>query len=332
MAQICSILLRGDSRPNHLLTMGLIRLRLLYASSSELIAGFDSVSRSSLTDQVPSLRLIPLPHGTANALFNALFPFPACPRSHPHLKSNKASPETVWSLQSVLAYLESRLNHSETSRLIPLALTRTELYASSGDGSEPIAAYTSHVVTSLALHSNILDVSESLREAHPTVERFKIAASTLLPLRFSGTLTLGTTSSTALATPTTTTLYNPRTETFQPIVNSADLTLQGPFSYLLSSTSVDRLEPSFIILPLLSSKSEESKRSTMDLIVLRPGRGKSVQADLDAGGNEDLWATKVKDILGGAYKGWSVCLSLSFSLSLFFCLSIAVMALAHLQR
>jgi hypothetical protein len=284
----------------------------------ELITGFNSVSFSSESNsslsRAPSLQLIPLPFGTANALYNSLHPPSSLDslQSHPYFQDRFLSQTDLWALQSLFTYVSDRRSPSNDSHpcqhLLPLPLTQTTFQSLEHNCAE---TFTSHIVTSFALHANLLDLSESLRASHPGIERFKLAADTLASVQFSGALRLHPTSlsSSSPSSSSCPKLYNPVTRSFEPIASPSGLDIVGPFSYILASTTVSRIEPTFVIAPLLEKESgnePEDAAETMDLIVFRPGRSKSVRDDLvleEEGKGKGAWKSKVWEVLGRAYKG-----------------------------
>lgn len=144
----------------------------------------------------------------------------------------------------------------------------------------------SHIVLSLALHASLLHLSEELRATHPGIERFKLAAERVLHVRHQGRLTL----------PANTTLrYDPRSKSFHPLPAGSTGTLDGPFAYVTSIVTVDRLEPTFHIAPTLAIPGYGRR---IELLVLRPDRSRAVKE-----GGEEAWVATVKEVLGGAYQG-----------------------------
>lgn len=258
---------------------------------AELIAGFFPISTlSSPSASSPILEIIPLPLGTANALYHTLHP-PSSPStidSPPDFLSLlNPTPETLWSLRSLLSYLLE-----STPRPLPLPLTLTTLTAAS-PSPETTTTLLTHIVLSTAMHASLLARSEAFRAEFPGVERFKMAAEQVLSLPFPGRLKLLPPSS---ALTSSVLRYSPASKTFTPLLSETELLLRGPFAYVLSSTLVSRLERDFVISPLIPSAG----RGTMDLIVLRPGRSRSVKE-----GDAEEWERVVRGVMGGAYKGSS---------------------------
>lgn len=88
-------------------------------------------------------------------------------------------------------------------------------------------------------------------------------------------------------------------EPFTGDVVDGRVRLQGPFSYFLSATKTDRLEPSFVIVPTLASPGN----GTMDIVILRPRRDSKVAAAISAGGDgSDEQAKRSMEALHAAYE------------------------------
>ena len=240
-------------------------------------------------DSFPSLRIVLIPGGTANALHASFFPLSPSPTSSP------AEPTVLASLLSFL---------SATPRLIPLTLAHTGLsgpispdsektdggLASAGDGGGVVSI----VVTSTALHAAILHDSEALRASVPGIERFKLAAAQ-----------------------NETTWYRARARLLPPVQRydaTADalvpvsekekeepLELQGPFAYFLSTVNVDRLEPLFRMAPLQRALPPPPGEPTMDVIVVRPLRDPSLEGKAGEG-ERKRYKERIWGAIGGAYQ------------------------------
>jgi len=251
----------------------------------EIVNAFHSV-RDEQQGPFPSLRIVLIPGGTANALHSTFFP-PQAPSA-----SSTAEPTLLASLLSFL---------SATPRLIPLALAHTSISSPvppNNEKSEGSPASVSSegvisaVVTSTALHAAILHDSEALRASVPGIERFKIAAEQ--------NATTWYRARTRLLAPVQ--RYDVTADAFVPATEEEDsLDLQGPFAYFLSTVNVDRLEPLFRIAPLQRTLPPPPGALTMDVLVVRPLRdlsleGKSGQEERERF-KETVWAT-----LGGAYQ------------------------------
>ena len=299
-------------------------------SSYELINGVFAppASTSSLPPPPPPfvLDLVPLPLGTANALYSHLHHRPAGqdaedgPDGESSGSSSKRRRSSAWwrrhlpkgtttedeaRLASVGAWLDVQGRpDGQRHRRARLPLTRTTFHpALTTEGTVGAGRHAqstsppslprptiSHIVLSLALHAALLHLSEALRETEPGIERFKRAAEQVLHVRHEGSLTFGDDG-------TTTTRWDPRRRSFEPI---SAATVDGPFAYLLSTPFVARLEPSFLVAPLLSGLAPADVGRSMDVLVLRPDRSEAVRA-----GGQDAWVARVKEILGGAYQGES---------------------------
>lgn len=287
---------------------------------TELITGFfqDLLRPLRLIENRtrPHLELIPIPLGTANALYNHLHSSlssasPIPPSLSPHIPPI-ASPEDKWSLQSLFAYLTP-----SKPNLLPLPLQKTSLYAP--NSSEPTHTFLTHIITSTALHASLLHISESLRASHPGLDRFKLAADKVIHVEFKAELTLLSSPNQPIER------YAPAKRQFVPHPPES---LQGPWAYCLSSTLVTRLEPGFVIAPLLERiPPDQEADATLDLVLMRPGRGKAVGL-LEIGEERRIqWENRVRNALGGAYKGKVVvyeyvCASVRGSLTFFFLVSL----------
>ena len=84
--------------------------------------------------------------------------------------------------------------------------------------------------------------------------------------------------------------------------SSDQVQLEGPFTYLLSTTTTPRLEPEFIISPLLSRIPPASDDPpSMDLIIVRPLRDPRVQTQISDTQKQEIWKARAREILGWAY-------------------------------
>ena len=250
----------------------------------EIVNAFH-IARNKQQDQFPSLRIVLIPGGTANALHSTFFP----PRPHTSSASSTAEPTLLASLLSFL---------SATPRLTPLTLAHTSIVPPNNEKSEggPAPASSdsviSAVVTSTALHAAILHDSEALRASVPGIERFKLAAEQNATTWYRARA--------RLVAPVQ--RYDVTTNAFVPVSGEEDsIELQGPFAYFLSTVNVDRLEPLFRIAPLQRTLPPPPGVLTMDVVVVRPLRdpsleGKSGQEERERY-KERVWA-----VLGGAYQ------------------------------
>ena len=229
-------------------------------------------ARAEQDGPFPSLRIVLIPAGTANALHASFFP--------------SSAPSDVESklLSSLLVLL------SPTPRLLPLKLAHTTISAPEGTPA-PAAPTTvlSAVVTSTSLHAAILHDSEALRASVPGIERFKMAAAQ-----------------------NETTWYRARARLLDPVqrydvasgafvAQEEPCELLGPFAYFLSTVNVDRLEPQFRIMPLLRSLPPPHEAQTMDIIVVRPLRDPSLEGK-DGEAEREKFKKHVWTAIGGAYR------------------------------
>jgi hypothetical protein len=97
--------------------------------------------------------------------------------------------------------------------------------------------------------------------------------------------------------------YNPKTKTFVAPYTVKDDTLDGPFTYLLSTTTCERLEPTFVINPTLKSVPPSSHTPTMDIIILRPLRDPDVRSATTPDEQQERWKKRAMEVIGHAYKG-----------------------------
>ncbi|KAF9532441.1 ATP-NAD kinase-like domain-containing protein [Crepidotus variabilis] len=186
-----------------------------------------------------------LPCGTANALYASLFSSSSLDQSTPEYR-----------LQSLNAYLQQKAPKH-------LSLATTSIAFQSTIAS---------VVVSTSLHASILHDSEALREQHPGIERFKIAAQQNSTKWYKSVVKLSATASSPVQ------VYDSISNSFinHPDANP-DLTLQGPFVYFLSTFNVDRLEPAFRIAPLM--RSIPPTGPSCDVVIVRPLRDPSITSD-----------------------------------------------------
>ncbi|CAD6570227.1 MAG: hypothetical protein TREMPRED_005672 [Tremellales sp. Tagirdzhanova-0007] len=231
--------------------------------------------------------LVILPLGTANALFASLFPPPeqsihAIPSNIIDFLTSQFTPsDVIYKLSSLLTSLTSS---GVPPRRLPITLTSL-----SPSQTRPIP---SHIVCSTSLHAAILSTSETLRASHPGLERFGLAAKANLGVFFHASVRL-------IPPPDgRVTQYNPHTQSW---VDLAVYDLQGPFTYLLSTTTAPRLEPTFVIAPLLTKYPPLSTDLSMDLVILRPLRDPRVRAESTLAQQEEVWKLRAGEVLGQAY-------------------------------
>ncbi|KAH9967925.1 ATP-NAD kinase-like domain-containing protein [Russula dissimulans] len=249
-------------------------------------------ARSKQEAPFPSLRVVLIPGGTANALHSTLFPPP----------TTTTTPGPSAAEPTLLASLHSFL--SASPHLTPLVFAHTHTHTHTSRRGHPSAStgVLSVVVTSTALHAAILHDSEALRASVPGIERFKLAAAQnattwyrararLLPPVQRYDLAAGAFVAVAVAAAAA--------EGEDPL--ELELGLPGPFVYFLSTVNVDRLEPLFRIAPLQRALPPPPDARTMDVLVVRPLRdpsleGKSGQEERE-GFKDTVW-----NVIGAAYK------------------------------
>ena len=270
-------------------------------TAHELIEGIVSLPESSGSNRTWQLIILPLgtvSQGTskdsltvqANALHASLSSetssdVPADVEAA--LPSDQESRET-------LSYLISSL--SPSSRPSPLPITLTTINDSDGNPT-PDSPIPSHIVLSTSLHAALLHTSEELRTEYPGLERFKVAAQRNLGVFFKAHVKF-------LAPPAgVVQQYNPKTKTFVAPYTAKDDMLDGPFTYLLSTTTCERLEPTFVINPTLKSLPTNASTPTMDIIILRPLRDPDVRSATTPDEQQERWKKRAMEVIGHAYKG-----------------------------
>ena len=96
--------------------------------------------------------------------------------------------------------------------------------------------------------------------------------------------------------------YNPANQSFvKPFTTDGRDTLEGPFTYVLSTSICERLEPTFVINPTLRTVPLEST-GTMDLVILRPLRDPDVQRAVPEE-QPEVWKKRAMEVIGQAYNG-----------------------------
>lgn len=199
-------------------------------------------------------------------------------------------PDVRKSLSSLLSAMEPGV----TPRPLPITITT---FVDSRGEITPEGPISSHIVTSTSLHAALLQTSEELRAEYPGLERFKVAAERNLGVFFQADLKL------LPAQGSTIKQYDPKTQSFvEPFTPDSDGVLKGPFTYLLSTTVCERLEPTFVINPTIRTIPTEQEGTTMDVIVLRPLRDPDVQR-APADEQHEKWKKRAMEVIGHAYKG-----------------------------
>ncbi|KIJ17273.1 hypothetical protein PAXINDRAFT_130988 [Paxillus involutus ATCC 200175] len=227
---------------------------------------------------VPAVRLVLVPCGTANALYASLF------------RRTSQQDAVAYKLQSVDAFLRG-------STLKPLRLAFTSLSGPPVPQQSPPRIVLSAVVTSTALHAAILEDSEGLRKKIPGIERFKVAAQQNITRWYSSHVKLLPMSSSGVVH-----IYDPEKGDFVPHDDSNEdnptLDVHGPFAYFLSTVNVDRLEPEFRINPMVSKSP--ALDTSMDVIVVRPQRDPTFGLDVPQA--RETFAKKAIAVLTAAYQ------------------------------
>ncbi|WWD21301.1 hypothetical protein CI109_105785 [Kwoniella shandongensis] len=264
--------------------------------------------------------IVILPLGTANALYSSLFPPSAPSPTYNSLKSLSHPPpdDILPKLYSLFAYLD------KSSSPLSLPITLTSLLppeaTPANQETDPCSStivVPSHVVLSTSLHASILQISETLRSAHPGPERFRLAAQQSASKFFDAKAKLF---------PTMTTIdgsgggeveqwdlrkgkfVKPFTTTTLHTEKDGGHILDGPFAYFLSTSTVDRLEPTFVISPPTSLHPDtstdihaQSKQRWIYLTVLRPLRDPAVSSSSPEERGE-IWSKRAFEVLGQAYQ------------------------------
>ncbi|KAG9084353.1 hypothetical protein FRC07_013663, partial [Ceratobasidium sp. 392] len=212
----------------------------------------------------PEVQLVLLNAGTANALFHSIYPLVAGPDVQEFVRKTlpAADLDTINQLQSLVAYLRGANN------MRPLTLARNATFRRDGSIKDSLLSL---VVASTALHANLLHTSEDLRATMPGVERYTEAAKRNLDKWSHAQARLNPISGGAPVT-----IYDPSSDSFVECAPDR-LTIDGPFSYFLSTLNVDRLESGFIITPLATRIRPEY--NTMELVVIRPLRSPQITED-----------------------------------------------------
>ncbi|KAJ3505963.1 hypothetical protein NLJ89_g7134 [Agrocybe chaxingu] len=206
-------------------------------------------------------------------------------QSRTSYRRQKQHPDVAYRLQSLDAFLQNK----STTRL---SLATTTISSQNA----PLGTSIASVVVSTALHASILHHSEALRDRHPGIERFKLAAQQNSAKWYTARLKL-TPSSLGFVQ-----IYNPSSNSLIPHPDSSNespaVEIQGPFAYFLSTVNVDRLEPAFRITPL--ARAIPSSTPAFDIVVLRPLRDPTV--DRDTPEARASFVPKTWKVLGGAYQ------------------------------
>ncbi|PWN24261.1 hypothetical protein BCV69DRAFT_243372 [Microstroma glucosiphilum] len=264
-------------------------------TTQEFLSGlFESCSDQQ---QLPDLRIVLVPTGTANALYSALYP-PASSSRHEPLED---STQHGWRLRSLRAYISSlKPAKAEGSfRLYPLTLANTTVHE---EDSIPKEVLT-HLITSHALHAAILRDSEELRESHPGIERFKMAAQKNVTSWIDGELVLRRAPTAGLPLQK----YNPRSRKFDEVEGEGSV-VEGPFFYIASMTT-DRLEPSFVPAPFGFAEASSSASSSslarppqcLDVVLIRPLKDPQVQGESTLQARQTFAEKRVTPITQGMY-------------------------------
>ncbi|KAG8855139.1 hypothetical protein FRB96_007177 [Tulasnella sp. 330] len=257
--------------------------------SSILVAGGDGTIHEVINALVldrPSdcppktLNLVLWPGGTANALFASIFSSSAPNPAHQHLIPDGTDQQTTYKLKSILAFIHSRSSpkvRSASPLLRRLTLAATEVF---DEKSTRVDHEISVVVSSTSLHAAILKSAEDLRDADPTLGRFKTAARMNLTTWASSSVKIFGSDG---ATSADVQRYDPGVDALVPASPShgdTSINLVGPFAYFLSTVNVDRLEPTFYVTAPFTTHPPNPDTKSMDILAIRPGRSPLVGQDL----------------------------------------------------
>ncbi|WVQ73577.1 hypothetical protein IAR50_003156 [Cryptococcus sp. DSM 104548] len=291
-------------------------------TTHELIEGLQASGGDEVAPR-GRCELITLPFGTANAFYSSLFP-PDYPRPDTAFLSSlpTAIPEDV--INQILPLIVY-LSRQKDAKPLPLPITLTTLRPPPSSSASPSKPIPTHVVLSTSLHAAILDTSERLRASHPGTERFKIAAhesagvffdaeATLFPVQTGGgggDVEQWDSKTGAWVAPYT--LGGSKD-------NTGDWRVDGPFAYFLSTATVDRLEPAFVISPKTSlrppppsslptsagsaSTSLEAQNQYIHLTILRPLRDPFVSSQ-PPDQRSPTWSKRAFEVLTKAYQAGS---------------------------
>lgn len=155
-------------------------------------------------------------------------------------------------------------------------------------------------MVSTSLHASILHESETLRKEIPGIERFKVAARNNSTRWYNASVKLLPAASKEFVE-----LYDPSTKSFIPHPDGDDddpiVDIHGPFAYFLSTVNVDRLEPAFKIVPLMSEIPPSE--ASCDIVIVRPFCDPSISWDNPD--SRETFASKLWTVLGAAYQNGS---------------------------
>lgn len=220
-----------------------------------------------------------VPCGTANAMYSSLFP----PSSEHEAK------DPAYRLRSVQALIAG-------GQTVPLTLAITT-FSAHPSARKPPRASVSCVVTSTALHACILHSSEALRESHPGIERFKLAAQENSAKWYNAHAKILPAAGAKYVQ-----VYDPATRAFvrHPDSDRVDpiVDLYGPFIYFLSAINVDRLEPVFRVAPLAGARGQTVP--SLDVVVVRPMEDPTMT--WDAPETRAAFVEKIWKVMGAAYQ------------------------------
>ena len=204
--------------------------------------------------------LVLIPLGTANALYHST-----------HSSSTLDKDSVDYKLLSIKSYLSKQSSY--------LNLNTANVYID--DKPHQIG----HVVVSTAVHAALLHRSEELRQTDNSINRFKTAFSEVCKHWTQGTVSLSGCRS-----------YDVNKMKFND--DQEDITLDGPFTYLLATTQVDRLEEKFVIAPNAVSVKG------LTIVIVRPLRNLKVKQLYENGKLYDAVNEAANDLTKVMFKAY----------------------------
>ena len=255
-------------------------------------------ARSKQEGFFPSVRVVLIPGGTANALYSTYFPPSTPSTAEPALLASLLSFLSATPRLAPLTFAHVSVSSSSPTTSVLRNLHNFPLTASSSSASSDVDVISA-VVTSTALHAAILHDSEALRASVPGVERYRLAAEQNATTWYRGHLNL--------FSPVQ--QYDVNTDTFIDLIQEEEvgksvresIGVAGPFVYFLSTVNVDRLEPLFRIAPLQRTMPPPPGAHTVDVLFVRPLLDISLEDKCDEEARE-RFKERVWGVLNAAYQ------------------------------
>ncbi|SCV72299.1 BQ2448_4993 [Microbotryum intermedium] len=235
--------------------------------------------------------LIVVPLGTANALYYHHFP----PEEDITPYQNEPAPDSALHLYRSLFSFLHRRSRPFSVQPQPLAIASNIVPRIDSTVQRKEHVLTT-VVTSTALHANILFDAERLRPTHRGVERFKLAAMENAKRWFEGKVSL--------------TGRVRRFEGKKWVEEEGDaVILLGPFVYCIASL-VSRFEKDFVVAPLRRSVQDgiqdQEMETSFDVVLIRPLRDPSTKKVFQEQGPDqakEAFVPSLWETFGGMYQG-----------------------------